>query len=1503
MASAGDDDDVLSAADMAAAGRAYTLASIMDESDDSLDDLELDADVAEALAAVQGAAAQRKSAMAQLDAEVEETLASVKSSAAPSTAETTDRQGSKPHSVPPSHSEHIGADRSMNTPRNTRAVAESATSNSQADPPPASTNAASNAGGRGIEVPTSDNGSAAPSRSGSATSGSGKGGSGATKGGGKGTAPRMTTTEKRRNKHGKVLRSLLLSRMSQHMASPSTQREVGIPTVICVRDFMAIGTGRGFVLVYEANQNLRMILGTVSSGSTHGAVTAIASNFDNTRLLVGHESGHMVRWDLTSGKQINAINCHPRGVAVTGLAFMDDHTGALSNNAQGFVYQHHFKRVMGMRTVDDTCLWPAKQGEVCLMQVLHEGPQHARGGAGGGAGTPAHTVVALGQLEKILIAYVKADAKLKVALQIPRNVNDGDQIPSLSWMHVPIKTDEDALVWDPVLAFGWGRSVRFMQLIDRGANKPKNFKTLGTYASKVPVISIRWLSERVIMTMDRQERVHVIDVTAMVLVDIVDLTRVQLTFNDKFSIEQCKARRRDARAPSLKAYDNAIASIKGNIYLLGMNSVHLINIMKWRERVQFLTTQNKFVPGLELAMAMHDDTALAVVGMPKSRAERKKVCRATILDLLQTYVTLMLKKTKAAPQNAAPESNDYYTAVARICVDFCFRLDAHSLLLGAIYTEFARHEVSRAAFLELLEPLILEDKLTALDPDVVKDMIVHYQTRGKLKRLEECVLHLDVQSVDLHQMVVLCWTHGLYDAMIYIYNRGLNDYVTPLKELLKLLAKHVNATKSRPGRMGNVAPAMDKVHKALGYKLLLYTDLCLRGKAFPTGDIPAAHVKRVKSDVYRTLLAREDNPTFPYVRTLLLFDTREFLNVLVLAFEATNEGPQEGENYALPRHQTVVDIMLEIMVVEPTQKKISLYSPEQVGQLFTFLARQIARKKQHIRVDSRMYDQVLEYLSNPDDTSLHEERQQALLELLNLRPSPFSDPVRLLRLAREAKFYRVCQLVYERRGEHSSILECYLLDEGRQSQAFEFIHRALHSAAVSSKERTRLREQTVSQVLRLTLIDPTATARLLLTDFQKVLTPVVATLNPRQEAQFHLLEGLFKERQTLDDEDLVLSTELHEQYIDLRCRLRPHTVYTYLRENAAFDDASTAKQSAPGGADVDAPVPPQAPFRLKQALELTRRYRITDATAWLLERLGDHPGAFSLIHDTLQERIAAFNGAYITHERAVEVEGPGVQVQDGRPDALAKLRSILAVAMQMCLRASARLDEVGRARLWFALLDAFLRSQNEMKNKLKQHLPEYTVLFRDLTRHVVNSMINYVALPAILQKVMSNDALSKSFGEIKDLIMGLVDTYAYERTLLHTTNLIVANDLYWTMRQRLDASRKGVVMRGRTLRRRQEDELRRGKSILESFGNEEVFDKLQKYQAAHESLPYEALLGQLEAFRHGEGPPPLPRASLVRDNGGRLNLRLPRIHTVRAPLWCATAEQRACGRPYTFVHT
>lgn len=34
------------------------------------------------------------------------------------------------------------------------------------------------------------------------------------------------------------------------------------------------------------------------------------------------------------------------------------------------------------------------------------------------------------------------------------------------------------------------------------------------------------------------------------------------------------------------------------------------------------------------------------------------------------------------------------------------------------------------------------------------------------------------------QVVRLCREHGLYGALIYLFNRGLDDYKTPLEELL-----------------------------------------------------------------------------------------------------------------------------------------------------------------------------------------------------------------------------------------------------------------------------------------------------------------------------------------------------------------------------------------------------------------------------------------------------------------------------------------------------------------------------------------------------------------------------------------------------------------------------------------------------------------------------------------------------------------------------------------------
>ena len=50
------------------------------------------------------------------------------------------------------------------------------------------------------------------------------------------------------------------------------------------------------------------------------------------------------------------------------------------------------------------------------------------------------------------------------------------------------QTGSEQLVWNPVLAFGWGTNVRFMQLIDRGDDTPVHFKTLATYVSLIAAL-------------------------------------------------------------------------------------------------------------------------------------------------------------------------------------------------------------------------------------------------------------------------------------------------------------------------------------------------------------------------------------------------------------------------------------------------------------------------------------------------------------------------------------------------------------------------------------------------------------------------------------------------------------------------------------------------------------------------------------------------------------------------------------------------------------------------------------------------------------------------------------------------------------------------------------------------------------------------------------------------------------------------------------------------------
>jgi hypothetical protein len=917
-------------------------------------------------------------------------------------------------------------------------------------------------------------------------------------------------------------------------------------------------------------------------------------------------------------------------------------------------------------------------------------------------------------------------------------------------------------------------AVRFLQMALTGDDRrPATYRPLATLPAPHPVLCLRWLSDTAVMTLDDQDLVHVYDVRNLEPADAVSLRSANLVFATRFS--QLHFDNAHARS-----YEQTVVAGPGAIYVLGTRTLHTMTLNPWQERIASLVNQSKFVEALELGLAFYADAALAPAGLPLRRKARAAAVRQHLLTLLEGYVDLAL-----ATNSAVADAAEFFASVSDVVVPYSLRLDAADLLFSSLYDRFAAIPAARSAFFCTLVPLILEGKVRALSAISMQGLVQHLEDRAELPTLERCLVQLDVSTLDIHAAVALCYAHCLYDGLLYIYSHGLRDFVTPLRELVRQLIQAINEATRGCARPTNAAALLPSSQQRLGYKILLYISHCLAGKAFPSGDLPEEIVPRVQFDVYKLLLSRPpldgEGGSYPFVRALLQFDTREFLNVLALAFE---EPPPDDHDVALPSHQVVVDALLYIMVSEPQQKAgaagVAAFAPEQLGALFTFLARQMARADGALRVESRLFDVVLEHLTRPDDDAAHhEERQQALLELHSTGGLAALDQARLLRLAEGARFFRVCQLVYASKGEHHRIIDCYLNDAPRACEIFAFAHTTLQSSAVSSAEKSRVVAAVSARFPALLALDPDATARLALADLPLQLPQLVARLADQPAVQYRLLAGLFATRLadgggSLDPESsagepdtAVFTPELHEKLLELMCTHEPTAVYPHLR---LHDD-----------------------YRLRECLAITRRHGITDATAWLLERSGDFSAACALVMETLKSRLASAAIQFAA------VAAAGTKYDKSRPDddpriqAIAALRAILAVALQTCLRASAQLDEAERAALWFPVLDTFLTAQRSVAPGDEDH----AAILRELTRMIVSSMLGLVSLPTILHKILGDNALPRTFGELRGLLQSMLQSYAYEQTLLQTTTSIMGTDVYWALRMRQVAAHKATAPKSR----------------------------------------------------------------------------------------------------------
>jgi len=186
---------------------------------------------------------------------------------------------------------------------------------------------------------------------------------------------------------------------------------------------------------------------------------------------------------------------------------------------------------------------------------------------------------------------------------------------------------------------------------------------------------------------------------------------------------------------------------------------------------------------------------------------------------------------------------------------------------------------------------------------------------------------------------------------------------------------------------------------------------------------------------------------------------------------------------------------------------------------------------------------------------------------------------------------------------------------------------------------------------------------------------------------------------------------------------------------------------------------------LDQALAIVRPKELIHATSYLLERMGDVLSAFKLLCDDLNFKVSELSTCY--SQNILDEEELGTR--------LVETGKALQASMRLCQRTSQRLESEDREAIWFPLLEAVMAPQRNIKDTHSDHF----LVFKEFTKDVLMNMMSYISLPAVLQKIMQDRTYSSGkFGEIKDLILGMLDTYNYELTLLKTTNNLLGKDLH-----------------------------------------------------------------------------------------------------------------------------
>ncbi|PPQ98630.1 hypothetical protein CVT24_003963 [Panaeolus cyanescens] len=1150
--------------------------------------------------------------------------------------------------------------------------------------------------------------------------------------------------------------------------------DIGAPTALASNGLICIGTSTGRIVVHDFKQSFICVC--EPQDASVGAITALALSHDHTFIASGHITGFVQLFNLKLPKapvrtvpptNIAAVASgrkegHLEGSKIVRIGFVAGrHTALVSADEHGLAFFHSLGKVLFIDATD-------------ILRILGRYPNSP----------PSHELARQPRLATS--PYTQTQRQRYTILDMaPLPLGT---VPHLSDNHhvvallTPTKLVVVGLKPTPLS--------KVQQLVKNPKTGSSNtvevevvgFQAVAKFHAESDVFALQWLNHfQIILLLHDKISIYDTQLARIVETSLFDVRTLVTPTSNGIRNSQGEL--------NSTAISHSIRTYKGKIVLLMRDHIRIATLLTWADRILGFVQAGDFLKAIELTRSYYLDEAPGNRNnLPKDPTQRKQVIGDKLRSLMDASAQYafseerMRDHTHITPDGRGVDRTDLFEELVAVCCRASLAMDDWDFLFEDLYQKYEENGIV-PIYLRQLQPFIVGKEINFVAPRITQKLVALYEADNQPEQVERIIWHMDPSCLDLNQALRLCQKYALYDALIYIFTRALKDYVSPVVEMMGLIRTVQQFRRHQQECLlkGDTVPKPDSAIESLimnAYKVYPYLANVLSGLTYPSEEpLDDTEALRARQELYKFLFfgrstiwppgpdgkliltSDEDGgtePTYPYARQLLSFDSESFLHTLDIAFEDAYLNDDESQDI---NRLVIIRVLLEIL--SSPQLPLSDKTMIQI-----FIARNVPKYPQFLFLQmapSTLHNILIGLARNPD-TQTREDRQLAAEYLLSVY-NPH-DIEKVISIFEDAGFYRILRSWHYHDASWSKLLSAYINDpDYNRLDVLDKVEEVLRLASRSnSGDISPELFRTVSDALpRFLNMDIRGTAVLIdkmVPDMHERALELLSHQPDGDESRYEYLSSLIIPN--ADDGSYKrgpspnLSPESRRLFFTLQCRLHPEKIIATLEA-----------------------VPPET-FDHSQVLAECESSGAYDAVIWATNWQGDPQGSLQKAN-RFQDIISRDISKLLSTPNAANCE-----------EQMASLQAISSVGREICLARSREAEPIVPLEdMWFSLLQGQIQTIQVISSSTASASEGLTVAhpilgkLRSSVQQTFGALVSItsttaISLPHLFKRLVNStpSSLGSHYTEFRIILTGILESYRSDEDLLVMVNQLVKRDLY-----------------------------------------------------------------------------------------------------------------------------